>query len=336
MLEHGGRLRAAATHYRIALADWLDLSTGINPRGYPPPPVDPRCWLRLPEENDGLESAAASYYGCTDILPVAGSQAAIQALPAALGASGGKHNVGILTPGYAEHAHAWRHCNPIPLEAAGIEDSIGSLDILLLVNPNNPTGHTWPLEQLLDWHQRLSARGGWLIVDEAFVDVTPGFSLARHAGGHGLVVLRSLGKFFGLAGARVGFVLAAQSVRDTVREMLGPWALSGPARVVARQALLDSTWQTETRARLYEDGLRLAHLLTGCGLGASTGCALFRYLEHRDAAAIHAALAQQGVLVRLFKHPSALRFGLPGNEAEWHKLEEALLRVTGKAPKVST
>jgi hypothetical protein len=49
MLEHGGRLRAAAQRYGIALADWVDLSTGINPQPYPVPPLAPEVWQRLPE-----------------------------------------------------------------------------------------------------------------------------------------------------------------------------------------------------------------------------------------------------------------------------------------------
>lgn len=328
MLEHGGRLRAASARYRIPLADWLDLSTGINPLGYPPPVIAAEHWLRLPEEGDGLEAAAASFYGSAELLPVAGSQAAIQALPAALGPTCGKHRVGILTPGYAEHAHAWRHANPLPLEAEQIETSIDDLDVLLLVHPNNPTGRTWQPGQILDWHRRLSTRGGWLIIDEAFIDATPELALAPYAGRPGLVILRSVGKFFGLAGARVGFVLAEQSVRDTLREALGPWTLSGPARVVARRALLDAEWQTATRARLHEDNKRLDHLLAHCGPGESSGCTLFRYLERSDAAAIHDALARQGVLVRLFEHPSALRVGLPGREADWCRLETALTQVT--------
>jgi hypothetical protein len=104
MLEHGGRLRQAAQRYGIPLADWVDLSTGINPQAYPVPPLAPEVWQRLPETDDGLEAAAAAYYGSTHLLPVAGSQAAIQALPACF-ASG---RVITLAPTYAEHPHAWR------------------------------------------------------------------------------------------------------------------------------------------------------------------------------------------------------------------------------------
>ena len=69
MLEHGGRLRVAARRFGIPLSDWVDLSTGINPQPYPVPPLAPEVWLRLPETDDGLEAAAARYYGNPLLLP---------------------------------------------------------------------------------------------------------------------------------------------------------------------------------------------------------------------------------------------------------------------------
>lgn len=324
MLEHGGRRREAAARFGIALADWLDLSTGINPRGYPPPAVPSEHWLRLPEEDDGLEAAAAAYYGSTELLALAGSQAAIQALPRVLFPATKRPRIGILAPSYAEHARAWRTAELSAFGPAGIDEAIAHVDGLLLVHPNNPTGHRWPPAQLLAWHERLAARRGWLVIDEAFVDTTPELSLAAHAGAPGLVILRSLGKFFGLAGLRVGFVLAARPVRDGLREALGPWTLSGPSRFVATRALLDTGWQRETRARLEAEGKRLERLLLECGLGRSTGCSLFRYVECSDALELHRALAQQGILVRLFDRPAALRFGLPADEREWTRLAAGL------------
>ena len=79
-IRHGGNLREAARRYGIALGDWLDLSTGINPRAYPVPPVPIDAWRRLPEDADGLAELAAHHYGAPGALPVAGSQAAIRAL----------------------------------------------------------------------------------------------------------------------------------------------------------------------------------------------------------------------------------------------------------------
>ena len=319
MLEHGGRLRRAAETYGIPLGDWLDLSTGINPQGYPVPPVPADAWLRLPEDDDGLEAAAADYYGSAHLLPVAGSQPAIQLLPAVLRGE----RVSLLAPGYAEHAHAWRDRGAVAVGADEIDAAVAHSDIVVLVQPNNPTGVHFGRERLLEWHARLARRGGWLVVDEAFIDTTPAQSLVPLAGADGLVVLRSVGKFFGLAGARVGFVFAPGSVRAALAERLGPWTLAGPARWAARHALADRAWQTQARAALLTAGERLQALLETHGLPAC-GPALFKLVATPDAARLHAAFARRGILLRLFETPQAVRFGLPSDEAGWARLAAAL------------
>lgn len=325
MLEHGGARRAAAARYGIPLGDWLDLSTGINPQGWPVPTVPAEVWRRLPEDEDGLESAAAAYYGTESLLPTAGTQAAIQALP--LLREPGR--VGVLSPSYAEHAHAWRRAGHRLelLPAENVDAAVDRLDALVLVHPNNPTGVRFPLESLLDWRSRLAARGGWLVVDEAFVDVNPAESLAIRAGLPGLIVLRSLGKFFGLAGARVGFVLAEPGLLERLRELLGPWTVSGPSRWVATQALCDRDWQAEARGRLDRAGNRLADLLGRQGLPAAGGTCLFQWAPLPEAAFWQDALARRGILVRRFTDPAGLRFGLPDGEPAWRRLELALAGV---------
>lgn len=333
-LQHGGRLRQAARDYGIPPTQWLDLSTGINPLGWPVPPLPAACWQRLPEDDDGLHEAAAAYYGTSYLLPCAGSQQAIQALPR-LRAAG---RVGMLSSSYAEHAHAWRMAGHevMALAADAIEAQLATLDVLLLVHPNNPTGACFAPQHLLDWQQRLAARGGWLVVDEAFMDATPQYSVAAHAAREGLVVLRSLGKFFGLAGARVGFVLAWPRLLQRLAAVFGPWPVAHPAREVARLALLDTAWQQTAREQLEQAGARLHALLTDAGLAPHGGTALFQYLRCPDAARIHHALAQQGILVRRFEQPSALRFGLPGNEMDWQRLQAALATLRARSAGEST
>ncbi|MFB1487617.1 MULTISPECIES: threonine-phosphate decarboxylase CobD [unclassified Thiocapsa] len=333
-LQHGGRLREAAARYRIPVQDWLDLSTGINPDGWPVPEVPGTAWARLPEEDDGLEEAAAWCYGAPGLLPVAGSQAAIQALPQ-LRSPG---RVGVPTVGYQEHAQAWqRACHTlVRLEDGDPGDEPGtgpdSLDVLLVINPNNPTGRRWSVSRLLDWHARLAARGGWLLVDEAFMDSTPQESLASYTARPGLIVLRSLGKFYGLAGVRVGFVLGTADLCEALRSRLGPWTLSGPARHVARLALTDSPWQEATRASLRRASARLAALLSDYGLAPTGGTDLFQWVCTAEAPAIQDRLARQGIWVRRFEAPPSLRFGLPGAEAGWARLESGLRCLAACAP----
>lgn len=324
MLEHGGRLREAAAHYDIPLADWLDLSTGINPEAWPVPALPAATWQRLPEPGDGLEAAAASYYGNNNVLPVAGSQAAIQWLPALLP----KAVVACIAPLYAEHPQAWQHAGHklrFLQNATLLRALAAATPYVLLCNPNNPTADRHPHDVVVDAARQLKKRGGWLIVDEAFVDPTPELSLTPLAGtdeAPNLIVFRSLGKFFGLAGARVGFVFAAPDLLARMNEAMGPWTISGPSREVARQALLDTAWQNAARPRLLAAGERLHALLTALGEVKST--ALFATLNSPHAGELHEHLARNAILTRRFDQQPLLRFGLPSDETGWQRLTQAL------------
>ncbi|APV41480.1 threonine-phosphate decarboxylase [Pseudomonas frederiksbergensis] len=321
MLEHGGRLRKAALEYGIAEADWLDLSSGLAPWPFPVPPIPLRAWARLPETDDGLEQAACEYYGAAQVLPVAGSQMAIQLLPRLRRAG----KVGVLSPCYAEHAEAWRRNGYIVREVLEqeVDFFLDSLDVLVVVNPNNPTGLSLTPSRLLDWHSRLAQRGGWLVVDEAFMDNTPQLSLAPFANQVGLIVLRSFGKFFGLAGVRLGFVLAERKVLKLLAEQVGPWAVSGPTRVLGQACLLDTEGHIRQRVRTEEASKRLALLLEHQGFEPQGGCALFQWLITERAEELHAFMARRGILLRMFTHNSSLRFGLPADEADWTRLAQA-------------
>ncbi|MEB0075885.1 threonine-phosphate decarboxylase CobD [Pseudomonas sp. CCI3.2] len=327
MLEHGGRLKQAAVRYGIAEDNWLDLSSGIAPWPWPVPEIPMRAWARLPEINDGLEAAACAYYGAEQVLPVPGSQAAIQALPRLRRAG----KVGVLSPCYAEHAEAWRSSGFLVREM--LEDEVDyfldSLHVLVVVNPNNPTGLTIAPERLLDWHARLAQRGGWLVVDEAFMDNTPELSLSAETWRVGLIVLRSFGKFFGLAGARLGFVIAEPQLLKLLERHIGPWAINGPTRVLGQACLNDVEGHRQQRLRTQQASERLAALMTQHGLEPQGGCALFQWLVTPLAVSVHEFCASHGVLLRLFLNSqtpqhSSLRFGLPADEAQWQRLEQVL------------
>lgn len=322
MPDHGGRLLQAVQRHGVPREQWLDLSTGINPRSWQGPSIPVSSWNRLPEEEDGLVEVAQAYYGAPLVLPVSGSQAAIQALPKLRDRS----RVGVPVLGYNEHGYRWTAAGHevVPLAASEFGAASGELDVLVISNPNNPTGERVAPEKLLEWHRRLAERGGWLVVDEAFADATPETSVARFTDRDGLIVLRSLGKFFGLAGARVGFVLAQAPLLTELSALLGPWALSGPSRWVARGALSDRAWQEGTRQSLRAAGARLKGLLSSYGLAPDGGCELFQWVRTPQALAIHETLARQGILTRYFSSVPSLRFGLAGEEGEWQRLERAL------------
>lgn len=327
MLEHGGNLANAIVQYGIPLADWLDLSTGINPYSYPIPSIPPALWQHLPNAQDGLVEAATAYYGSRFALPTSGSQAAIQALPRLRLP---RSRVLILMPMYQEHLHAWQRSGHDVSVFSGKPTAaqLNQTDVLILCNPNNPTAAPFQMAELLQWHQQLAQRGGWLVVDEAFIDATPDASIAHFSHKEGLFVLRSLGKFFGLAGARVGFLLAAEEALLAMQAQLGPWPLSGVARFIAIQALNDRAWQQKNRIRLMDGSQRLALLLRQYGLSPQAGTALFQWIPTRHAIAWHTHLAQQGIWVRLFAEFSALRFGLPPEDG-WLRLEAALKSFSG-------
>ncbi|MCP6699456.1 threonine-phosphate decarboxylase CobD [Pseudomonas donghuensis] len=330
MLEHGGRLQRAVQQYGIAREDWLDLSSGIAPWPYPIPEIPLRAWARLPETDDGLERAACEYYQVEQLLPVAGSQAAIQALPR-LRRPG---TVGVLSPCYAEHAEGWRRAGHRVRELPEdqVDYYLDSLDVLVVVNPNNPSARLISAEQLLEWHARLARRGGWLLVDEAFVDNTPQHSIAAHAERSGLIVLRSFGKFFGLAGVRLGFVLAERHLLQLLAEQLGPWTISGPTRVLGQACLLDSVAHQQQIVRCAAASQRLAGVLSAAGFAPHGSCDLFQYLVTDQAAQLHEFMARRGILLRLFTQPPSLRFGLPASEQDFQRLALAFSEYRKEQP----
>ncbi|MEQ1629902.1 MAG: threonine-phosphate decarboxylase CobD [Gallionella sp.] len=322
-LEHGGRVRAAAGRYGIPLDSWLDLSTGINPDGWPVPAIPAEIWQQLPQDDDGLLEAARSFYGTSVLLVVAGSQAAIQALPSLRAPC----RVALLAVSYAEHAHAWQQHGHQVCRVTEAEILQTDAQVVVIVNPNNPTARRFSVAELLELHERLAASGGWLVVDEAFMDATPEHSLAPFCPRKGLIVLRSLGKFFGLAGARVGFVLAENTLLDELNEQLGPWPIAAPSRYVAMLALQDTGWQRAASLSLQAASQRLTEMLARHGFSTVYRNSLFVSINIRNSASVHEKLAQQGILTRLFEHPASLRFGLPFGENNWARLDAALGRL---------
>jgi len=322
MLEHGGRLIKASIEFGIPLEKWTDLSTGINPCGWPTPAIPQSIWQRLPEDGDDLLHSAKDYYQAENLLPISGSQAAIQMLPKLRKRS----TVGILALTYNEHQHAWQKAghNLIVLTEEKLRMGLPDLEVLVLCNPNNPTGYRTEPGTLLKWAEQLSSIGGWLVVDEAFIDSTPELSISSITGQPGLIVLRSLGKFFGLAGARVGFVLAWQELLDELQNELGPWTVSTPSRWLATLALQDKRWQMKNRQELKERKSKLIELLAKYQLEGKGESDLFTWVQHENAKTIAHQLAKQAVLLRYFDHPPSLRFGLPGSDENFAKLDSAL------------
>lgn len=317
---HGGDLATARALFPEAPQPWVDLSTGINPIPYPLPVLPLSLWTRLPGADDeaALMAAARVAYRVPNragLVAAPGTQILIELLPR-LAPSG---PVAILGPTYAEHGHAWRKAGFAVSERAVPGDAA----TIVVVNPNNPDGRLLSLAELTSFAAQCTARGGLLVVDEAFADFTPETSIVPDLP-PGTVVLRSFGKTYGLAGLRLGFAIGAPEPMARLNAALGPWAVAGPALHVGAQALADAGWLARAGLELALDAARLDALLAPHGRIVG-GTSLFRLLETPTAAALFARLGRQGVYVRRFQNaPDRLRFGLPGDAAGWARLREAL------------
>jgi cobalamin biosynthetic protein CobC len=325
-LPHGGDLRAARRLFPDAPKPFIDLSTGINPNPYPLPPLPAELFARLPDAaaTARLAAAAATSYGAPSeahVVPAPGTQILLP-LVAGLARRG---RAAVLTPTYNEHARAARLAGHSVIETRE-SAALGDVDLAIVTNPNSPDGRLIDREALLALAAKLRARRGVLVVDEAFMEVgPPGFSLAGDVGRGNLIVLRSFGKFFGLAGIRLGFALLDQPSATRLAAMLGPWAVSGPALAIGAAALADTAWIEATRLRLSAAAGRLDAILIGAGLGIPGGTALFRLVRTTAANALFHHLGRAGILVRNFPDNATwLRFGLPAGEEEWQRLQIAM------------
>jgi cobalamin biosynthetic protein CobC len=323
---HGGDLDAARRLFPGAPEPFLDLSTGINPHPYPTPQLAPDILARLPAPDAFLRLTriAVSAYGAPSASHVAAASGAqiLVSLAAGLVPEG---RAAVLGPTYAEHARA--------ASLAGHEvsivtelDPLCEADLAVVVNPNNPDGRVVSKDALLRLAGRLRRRSGLLLVDEAFMDVGPeGTSLSDQVDRGNIVVLKSFGKFFGLAGLRLSFALAAPDITTRLAAALGPWPVSGAAIAVGAEALAERDWMERTRVALAESARRLDALLEQAGLHVMGGTSLFRLVRTENAAERFAALGRAGIFVRRFaEQPEWLRFGLPGTEPEWRRLAAAL------------
>jgi cobalamin biosynthetic protein CobC len=323
--DHGGRIQAATERFGAPAEGWLDLSTGINPYAYPVPRLAQEIWARLPDSDLflGARQAALAYFGAAQeggIVEAPGSQALIQVLPRAVR----RARIAIVGFTYAEHARCWRAAGHDVSEVDGI-DASEDASVVVVANPNNPDGRLLGQTALEATRERLAASGGLLVIDEAFVDVVPENSLAKWAGRPALCLLRSFGKFFGLAGLRLGYALTEPQLAAALESLLGPWRVSGPALQIARLAMSDRAWIEATRRKLAGAAARLDRLLAEAGLAVIGGTDLFRLVEHAEAERLFLALCRHGILLRRFApRPRWLRLGLPADEASWMRLEQGL------------
>lgn len=314
---HGGRLSAACRRYGGSLEQWIDLSTGIAPWSYPLPAVPESVWQRLPETDDELIVTAAAYYGVSseECLAVAGSQWAIEMIPRLYTKP---LSVLMLADGYSEHPHAWQQAGHRLILVDSIEALMSEAhqcDACVIIQPHNPLGMVLSQAQLR--HLKNQLRQGILVIDEAFADSRPTPTLPIEPQSW---KLRSIGKFFGLAGIRLGFVLATSDQIDQLEQTQSPWSVSHLARWAGKQALEDLSWQKIQARQLRQQSERLQQLLISHQLKAShkTDYFVMSFVENSQKWVESAAQSQ--LLLRHFPAIHGIRFGLPANQREWDRL----------------
>lgn len=317
--DHGGNIDQARA--KFGGDNWIDLSTGINRVPYPIPDIAPHRWADLPTASANttlIDAAKTAYRTTADILPLSGASAAIQLIPRMT-----KPGIArVLGPTYNEHAAALK-AQGWQVQTVSDIDALEGADLAVIVNPNNPTGQTHKPADVLKLKRNLP----WLIVDESFADMTPELSLTPSAAQQGLIILRSFGKFYGLAGLRLGFALGHSHDIDHMRQMAGPWAVSGPALAIGANALTDNDWALETTQRLQFDAARMDAIAARAGWHLVGGTTLFRTYETPHAPTAQNELATHRIWSRIFPYSAQwLRLGLPGPEAEWDRVEHALSR----------
>lgn len=326
---HGGGLAAATAIYGGRLEDWLDLSTGINPEMAELPEIPSRVWNRLPDRDldIAVREVARNWYlaetsaGHALPLAVPGTQALIQLLPKRVPAG---RPVAILSPTYGEYAHCFRRAGFLVDEIAGPDGLRPDHGALIVVNPNNPTGRTFRREELIALAERLRGQGAHLHVDEAFGDGRGELSIAAHAAvTEGVTVSRSFGKFFGLAGLRLGFVFAVPATLEAIASDLGPWPVSGPALHIANHLL-----RRDNRAfaeRISARARALETVLSDAGLEIIGGTDLFKLVRHSSAGDLYEHLARSHILARRFDYAGDwLRIGLTPDEQGDRRLAQAI------------
>lgn len=324
-IAHGGALSEAIAKYGGTASEWLDLSTGISPFSLPLPEIPMESWRRLPEQSEVrrvCELAMRHYGGSVVPIAVPGTQAAIQLLPFL---TPNASEVAIVSPTYGEYERAYRRMDMTvdPIDALD-GATVTRASVAVLANPNNPDGRETPRDDIFGFVR--AQRHRLVIIDEAFADMRQDLTMVGAAGMEpNLVVMRSFGKFFGLAGLRLGFVFAEPALAKILSDRLGPWAVSGPALAIAAHAFSRLDLINELRNKLDK-----AHAMTRSALKMASArivgeTALFFYCDVGDGAAVRDLLASHKLLVRAFDHsPSRIRIGLVPDELSAVRLRETL------------
>jgi cobalamin biosynthetic protein CobC len=328
--NHGGKLEQIKHAYPRQKLDWIDLSTGISPFSYPI--ADEIIDLKvLPQHQELLTQAACRYYKTQYLTVIPGSMWAIQMLPILRKLSGIDVRP-ILLPkqGFNEHQKSWRAqgYNIEVYDDVPTDQQLNHAQACVVINPNNPTGRLTKATVLKDMLKILTSKGAWLIVDEAFIDPyqisnLDKYSMSNRVADENLIVLRSFGKFFGLAGLRLGVILANKVIQNNISSLLNNWSINNTAQAIGIKAWLDNSWQSQTNKKLVLAGERLRLLFITLNY-TTVGTVFFQTLYIKNANQLYELLLTKGIYTRLLDNENGIRFGLPRTELHWQRLEQVL------------
>lgn len=337
IFQHGGQLDRIKKEYPKQTLPWVDLSTGINPFAYPVANAIERqlqtSLQSLPQKQTQMTNAAAAYYRSENILVIPGSMWAIQILPLIRRQCRADDPRPVLIPrdGFTEHAKAWREWGYITdcYDGSPSLNQLKNCQACVVINPNNPTGYMNEKSALEAMHQILHDNGAWLVVDEAFLDLSPELSLSSVKDKADLVILKSFGKFFGLPGLRVGAVISDNEINRYLNKLLNPWSINSTTQEIVTEAWLDEIWQASVKIKIQTMAKRLKDVLKSVGIKTS-GTDFYQTLLIKDAGVLYEYLLSQGIYVRLLDNNHGVRFGLPKSESDCNRLKNALADYTNK------
>lgn len=319
-VDHGGRIFAIARQLGVAPEALTDFSASINPLG-PPPGVRAavaKAFHRLVHYPDSdcteLAAALARHHGCApdNVCVGNGSTELLHLIPRLV--AGGRAL--LIAPTFAEYRHAlnrggWHSDSLVlsggtgfPLDLVRVGDALAAgYDLLFLCNPGNPTGRLYPPEEVAALLALCRERGTVLVVDEAFMDFCEAGSAkaAVIASGAGVVV-RSMTKFFGFPGLRLGYALAERSLVARLAALRPPWSVGTLAQEAGLAALADAGYAARTLSYVAKERAFLAAELAALqGMRVFPGAAnylLVELPEGNTAAAVQERLLPEGILIR--------------------------------------
>ena len=319
MLLHGGNIYYYSEKYGIPPERILDFSASINPLGAPKAALkaikDALPMLaNYPDPSVGELKEAVSAetgVGFESILAGNGSTELIYLFPRyfrpktalVLAPTFSDYSRALALSGCAVRHFGLREADGFVPDMARLEKAAAGADLVVLCNPNNPTGTLLERDALSRLAGTLVGAGKQVVIDEAFIEYAPGESLIREAAKRrGLIVLRNFTKFYGMPGLRLGYLCAHPSLVKKLDEAKEPWSVNTLAVKAAVAALSDKGFTRKSLRVFREEQAFMLGALGNIGgvkvFPSSANFFLVRLPENAEAGPLSERMAEKGILIR--------------------------------------